>query len=61
MVFLRALTEKVPLPLNEERRLTRKRRYRSVHLAVVVSRVRELSFLCQARVSTAMLQIVKGW
>ena len=61
MVFLRALTEMVPSPLNKERRLTSTRHYWSVHLAIVVSPVREFPFLYQARVSAAMLQIVKGW
>ena len=35
------------------------RRYRSVHLAVVVSRISE-DFLCQARVTVAILLIVHG-
>ena len=38
---------------------TRTRHYESVHLGVVVSGVRE-DFLCQARVSAAMLLIFKG-
>ena len=35
-------------------------RYRRVNLVVVVSCVSE-DFLCQTRVTTAMLFIVKGW
>ena len=41
-----------------KRKLTRC--FRSVHLAVVVSFECE-DFLCQARVTTAMLLIVNGW
>ena len=54
---MQALTENISRQATK-RKLTRC--FRSVHLAVVVSFVCE-DFLCQARVTTAMLLIVKGW
>ena len=36
-------------------------RYRTVHLGVIVSLVCKDFFFCQARVSAAVLLIVKGW